>query len=482
MKKHKYFSIAITLNSLLNHAGRRSIWTDIKEALTGTEKDFTQISLRKAVFLLSIPMVMEMVMESAFAITDIYFVSRLGTDAIATVGITESMMSIIYAIAFGISMATTALISRRIGEKNPVEAAKEGLQALITGIIISIMIAVPGMVFARQLLVLMGANNQLVEYFGAYTIIMFGGNVVIMLLFICNALFRGAGDAAIAMRVLFIANGLNIILCPLLIYGIGPFPAMGIAGAAVATNIGRGTAVAYQLYILFFKPGRVSFTGIQLEIDWKKVFHLINLSLGAIGQNLIATTSWVFLVRILSGFGSNVVAGYTVALRIVVFTLLPSWGLANAASTLVGQNLGAKQPDRAEKTVWSVARINTIIMLLFGLVLALFPGWFIGFFTNEPAMDHYGIQALRIIASGSVFYGLGMVLVQAFNGSGDTRTPGRINLIAYWGIQIPLAWILARYTGLEQNGVFLAIVIAESAMTMISYFAFKKGKWKEQQV
>lgn len=482
MKRNRYITLALNFSNFFSRIGSRGFWTDIKEALAGTEKDFTQISLKKAVFLLSIPMVMEMIMESLFAITDIYFVSRLGNDAIATVGITESMMTIIYAIAFGLSMATTALISRRIGEKNPVEASKEGLQAILTGVVISVIIAVTGMVFSKQLLALMGANNQIIEQHSSYTTIMFGGNLVIMLLFICNALFRGAGDAAIAMRVLFIANGLNIILDPLLIYGIGPFPEMGIAGAAVATNIGRGVAVVYQLYILFFKPGRVSMIGLPIKFNWQKITHLLNLSWGAIGQNLIATTSWVFLVRILSGFGSEVVAGYTIALRIVIFTLLPSWGLSNAASTLVGQNLGAKQPDRAEKTVWAVAKINILVMLIIGLILVIFPGWFIRIFSDEPIMSGYGVDALRIIASGSVFYGLGMVLVQAFNGAGDTRTPGRINLIAYWGIQIPVAWLLSRLSTFDQNGVFYAIVIAEAGMTLISYFVFKKGRWKEQEV
>ncbi|WP_430814545.1 MATE family efflux transporter [Carboxylicivirga sp. RSCT41] len=466
----------------LNKNKLSNIWNDFKDALAGTSHDYTRIPLSRAVFLLAIPMVLEMIMESVFAVVDIYFVGKLGADAVATVGITESVLTVIYAIAFGLSMATTALVSRRIGEKNEQEASKEALQAIITGIAISLIIAIPGIVFAKDLLRLMGASAIIVDELSTYTSIMFGGNLVIMLLFINNAIFRGAGDAAIAMRVLWIANGLNMILDPILIFGIGPFPELGIAGAAVATNIGRGIAVAYQLYILWKGKGRIRLSGLKLAIESQRIKHLLKISLGGIAQSLIATSSWIFLVRIISNFGSEVVAGYTIGIRIILFSLLPSWGLSNAAATLVGQNLGAREPERAEKAVWGVARINLVFLGSLSILFIVFPEWFVRLFTDDLAVIHSGKQCLRIVAYGFGFYGIGMVMTQAFNGAGDTRTPTRINIIAFWMIEIPLAYVLALQIGWQEEGAFYAIIIAEAAMTLLAAYLFKKGRWKKEAV
>jgi len=474
--------ISINYNKDDKSVSIKSFWNAIKEAIAGSDRDFTQIPLNKAIFLLAIPMVLEMVMESVFAVVDIFFVSKLGAEAVATVGITESILTLIYAIAFGFAMGTTALVSRRIGEKRSKEASNEGLQAIITGVIVSLMIAVPGMVFAKDLLRLMGASDVIVNEHSGYPIIMFGGNIVIMLLFINNAIFRGAGDASIAMRVLWLANGLNIILDPLLIFGIGPFPEMGVQGAAVATNIGRGVAVVYQLYILFSGSSRISLKGLDLRIKWEKIMHLVNISLGGIGQMIIATTSWVFMVRVISHFGSDAIAGYTIAIRIAIFLIMPSWGLSNAAATLVGQNLGAEQYDRAQQSVWRVARINMIFLGVLSLFFILIPEVFIRLFTVEEALISIGADCLRIISYGFIFYGLGMVLVQAFNGSGDTKTPTKVNAIAFWLIEIPLAYFLALQTSLNEHGVFYAIIIAETSMTLLAWYFFSKGKWKLQKV
>ncbi|TRX72339.1 MATE family efflux transporter [Carboxylicivirga sp. M1479] len=460
----------------------QTIWNDFVAALKGKKHDYTNIRLGRAVFLLAIPMVLEMVMESVFAVVDIFFVGRLGANAVATVGITESVLTIVYAIAFGLSMATTALVSRRIGEKDEVTASKEGMQAIITGTVLALIIAIPGILFAKDLLRLMGASDIIVEELSAYTSIMFGGNLVIMLLFINNAIFRGAGDAAIAMRVLWIANGLNIVLDPLLIFGIGPFPELGIAGAAIATNIGRGIAVAYQLYVLWNGKSRIKMKNLPLKIDWQRIRHLVKISLGGIAQSLIATSSWIFLVRIISQFGSEVLAGYTIGIRIILFSLLPSWGLSNAAATLVGQNLGARKPKEAEKAVWLVARSNLLFLGGLSVVFIVFPAWFVQFFSNDLAVIDAGTSCLRIVAYGFGFYGIGMVMTQAFNGAGDTRTPTRINIIAFWLIEIPLAYLLAMQLGWQEQGAFYAIIFAEACMTLLALYLFKKGRWKKEIV
>jgi putative MATE family efflux protein len=460
----------------------RSFFRDVNEAISGTEQDFTEGKLSRAILLLSIPSVLEMVMESVFVIVDIYFVSKLGANAVATVGITESMVTVIYAIAIGLGMATTSMVSRRIGEKNPDAASVAAFQAILTGIIVSISIGLPGALLSKNLLGLMGASKPIVDTMSGYTRIMLGGNIVIMMLFIINAIFRSAGDAALAMKVLWIGNIINIILDPCLIFGLGPFPHMGVTGAAVATTIGRGTAVLVQFYLLFFGKKRIQLSIKHLHVDFRIMVKLLKLSLGSIGQNLIGTTSWIALVRILSVFGSEVVAGYTIAIRIVGFTILPSWGISNAASTLVGQNLGAKKPDRAERSVWVTGWINMILLSIIGLILFLFPQTFIRFFIDNENVIKSGVPGLRIISIGFIAYGLGMVLVNSFNGAGDTSTPLKINIFAFWFVEIPLAWFLALKAGLNEEGVYTAIVIAESLMTLIAWLVFRRGKWKYKEV
>ena len=455
---------------------------DVWEAVSGTEQDFTEGKLGRAIFLLSIPMVLEMVMESVFAVVDIYFVSRLGADAVATVGITESLVTIVYSLAVGLSMATTALVSRRIGEKNPDKAAKAAFQAITTGIIVSMFIAVPGVIFARDLLSLMGGTEQMINDYSGYTSIMLGANGIIMMLFIINAIFRSSGDAAISMRVLWMANIINIILDPILIFGWGPFPEMGVAGAATATTIGRGLAVIYQFYLLSTGKHRLRITRKDMVIKARTIAKIIRLSLGGIGQSLIATTSWIGLMKIVAEFGSEVVAGYTIGIRIIIFSLLPSWGISNAAATLVGQNLGAEKPDRAENSVWTTGKINAIFLGVMGVIFIFAPSFFIKLFIQDPAVVESGANCLRIMSYGFVMYGFGMVMIQSFNGAGDTLTPTKINFVSFWMIEIPLAWILAMKLGFEENGVYTAIVVAETFMTIVAIILFRRGKWKLKKV
>jgi putative MATE family efflux protein len=460
----------------------KSFFRDVAEAVSGTEQDFTEGKLSRAILLLSIPAVLEMVMESVFVIVDIYFVSKLGADAVATVGITESMVTIIYAISIGLGTATTSMVSRRIGEKNPEAASRAAFQAILTGLVVSVLIGIPGALFAERLLDMMGASKPIIENMSGYTRIMLGGNVVIMMLFIINAIFRSAGDAAVAMKVLWIGNIINIILDPCLIFGLGPFPEMGVTGAAVATAIGRGTAVLIQFYLLFFGKKRIQLSFKHLGVDFKIMLKLLKLSFGSIGQNLIGTTSWIALVRIISIFGSEVVAGYTIAIRIIGFVILPSWGISNAASTLVGQNLGAKKPDRAERAVWVTGYVNMILLGIIGFILVLFPEPFIRMFIGSENVIKSGVLCLRIVSIGFVAYGLGMVLVNSFNGAGDTSTPLKINIFAFWMVEIPLAWLLAIKAGFNEEGVFIAIVVAESLMTLIAWLVFRRGKWKLKEV
>ena len=460
----------------------RAFLRDVSEAIRGSDKDFTEVRLSKAIMLLSIPMVLEMVMESVFAVVDIYFVSKLGADAVATVGITESINTIVYAIGAGLGLATTSMIARRTGQKRPEEASKIAFQAILVATAVSIAIGIPGALFASDILRLMGASENIVQNLSGYTAIMLGGNIVIMLLFIINAVFRSSGDAAVAMKVLWIGNFINIILDPCLIFGWGPFPELGIKGAAIATTIGRGIAVIYQLIILFRGNKRIKLAVRHLVVDFKIMKKLVSISAGGIGQNLIATTSWIGLVRIISIFGSEVVAGYTIAIRIVLFVLLPSWGVSNASSTLVGQNLGAKKPERAEKAVWFTGRVNIVLLGIIGLVLIAFPDFFIRLFIDDPAVVSHGAKGLRIISYGFAAYGFGMVLVSSFNGAGDTTTPVRINFVAFWLIEIPLAYFLAINLKLEETGVFTAIVVAETIMTLLAWMLFRKGKWKLNEV
>lgn len=460
----------------------KDLWKDIKEAINGTERDFTETSVGKAIFILAIPMILEMIMESVFAVVDIFFVSKLGADAVATVGITESAMTIVYAIGMGLSVATTALVSRRIGEKKKKEAGEVAFQAILSGFFISLIIAIPGMLFAKEFLLLMGATESMAEKGYLFPAILFGSNIVVMLLFIINAVFRSSGDAAISMRVIWFANIINLILDPLLIFGIGPFPEMGLMGAAVATSIGRGLAVVYQFYLLFKGNYRIKLYVENLKIRISVMWKLLKVSGGGILQNLIATSSWILLVRIIAESGPEALAGYTIAIRIIIFLLLPAWGLSNAASTLVGQNLGAKQPERAEKSVWITGYVNMIFMGTMGVLLALFPDFFIRLFIADLPVVDFGSTALRIISFGFLFYALGMVLIQGFNGSGDTLTPTKINFFSFWLFEIPLAYLLAIVLNMGLTGASIAIVLAESMLTVIALFLFRRGKWKLREV
>jgi len=460
----------------------KQILRDIWDAIRGHEHDYTKISLGRAILYLAIPMVVEMMMESLFAVIDIFFVSKLGTSAITIVGITESMMTLVYAIGVGLSMATTGLVARRIGENRDRDASVASVQAIILGIVISFAFSIPGLLFTKEILQLMHIEPGVIENGASFTSIMFGGNVFIILLFINNAIFRSAGSPAIAMRVLVFANAINIFLDPCLIFGLGPFPEMGIKGAAVATNIGRGLAVCYQFYLLMNKSSRINISIGQLAIRVKVMWKLIYLSGGGIAQHLIATSSWIFLYRILAEYKSDVIAGYTIALRILIFFFLPAWGFSNAASTLVGQNLGAKNPKRAERSVWIITIITSIYMLLITVLFLVIPGFFISFFSTVPATYNISVISLQIIGLGMVMYGIEIVFAQAFNGAGDTYTPTILNLIGFWIIEIPLAYYLAKIVGMRENGVFYAIVISESILAFLSILFFLKGKWKNKIV
>jgi putative MATE family efflux protein len=460
----------------------KNIIKEVAIAIKGSEQDYTNVGIGRSIFLLAVPMVLEMMMESLFAVVDIFFVSKLGSDAVATVGLTESMMTIIYAIGFGLATGTTAIVSRRIGEKNSEGASRAASQAIVAGIIVAILMAIPGIFFSKDLLRLMGASESLIESNYMFTSIMISGNVVIVLLFVINAAFRSSGDAAIAMRILWYANIMNIILDPCLIFGLGPFPELGIKGAAVATTTGRGLAVLYQFYVLFAGKRGIKLQWKHLAIRLKTLIKLAKLSLGATIQNLIATTSWVVMIRTISVFGSDVVAGYTIAIRIVIFSLLPSWGISNAASTLVGQNLGADKPARAERAIWITSVVNMIVMGIGGLILILFPQLFISFFSKEPEIIANGAECLRMISYGFVFYGLGMVMVQSINGAGDTYTPTIINFICFWMIEIPLAYMLALHFNYRESGVYTAIAIAESMVAVVGFFVIRAGKWKLKKV
>jgi putative MATE family efflux protein len=415
-------------------------------------------------------------------VCDIFFVARIGIDAVATVGLTESLLTLLYAVAIGLAMATTALIARRIGEKKPEAAAVAAIQAIWLGIGIAALVGIPGWIYAPRLLEFMGASQSVIETGVPYTRILLGFNVVIILLYLNNAIFRGAGDPAIAMRALWIANGINLILDPCLIFGLGPFPELGVKGAAIATTIGRGTGVLFQLAMLYSGKGRISLRQAAFKLKLPVLFRLVRVSLGGIGQFLIATASWVVLMRLVAPFGSAALAGYTIAIRIVVFALLPSWGLANAAATLVGQNLGAGRPERAEKAVWLTGKYNMIFLGFVTILFVATAGLMVRIFTDDPETLPIAAESLRIMSYGYMFYAWGMVFTQAFNGAGDTRTPTWINLIAFWMIQIPLAWWLSSSTGFGPRGVFWSIAIAESILTLIAAWMFRRGGWKTQVV
>lgn len=460
-----------------------SLWGLFKQAVAGkVQHDFTKGSIGIAAFLLAVPMVLEMAMEAVFALVDIFYVSFLGFEAVSVVGLTEAVLTILYALAIGLSMGVTATVARRIGEKNPEKANEVAGQALWLGLIVAMLVAAIGFWFTPEILRFMGADDAVLALGSNYTTIMLCGSVTILYLFLINAIFRGAGDASVAMRTLWLANGINIFLDPILIFGWGPFPEMGVTGAAVATTIGRGVGVLYQLYHLRGHMGRITLSLASLKPKFDTIFSLVKISIGGILQFLVATASWVILVRIVATYGSAAVAGYTIAIRVVLFTLLPAWGLANAVATLVGQNLGAKQPERAEQSVWKVAKYNVGFMLCVSVILFAFAPFIVAAFTGQPDVAKYAINCLRYMSVGFGFYGLGIVVVQAFNGAGDTMTPTKINLLCFWVVQIPLAYGLATVLQWGPSGVFWAIVFAQSLMTIVGVWVFRRGRWKQQSV
>jgi putative MATE family efflux protein len=459
-----------------------SLWATVREAVRGSHQDYTEAPIGRAVILLSVPMVLEMLMESVFAVADIFFVGRLGADAVATVGITESLMTIIYAVAIGLSIGATAIVARRIGEKDRDRAARAAVQSIVLGVGVAIVIGVIGATFGAELLRAMGASDEVVRTGSGFARVMLGGSGTVLLLFLINAVFRGAGDAAIAMRVLWFANAINIVLGPCLIFGLGPFPELGVAGAAVGTTIGRGCGVVYQIVHLTRRGGRVEVYAHHLGLDLEVMKGILRVSGTAMFQNFIATASWMGLIRILTGFGSTAVAGNTIGIRIILFALLPSFGVSNAAATLVGQNLGAGKPERAEAAAWRAGLYNTICLSAVGLIFLLFAPALIGIFTNDAEVAAYGIRCLRIVAAGFLFYGYGMVLTQSFNGAGDTRTPTLIHLFCLWCWEIPLAWLLAYPLGFGPTGVFIAVSVAFSTLAVVSASLFRKGHWKLQRV
>ena len=461
----------------------KNIWQLFKQAIAGdTEIDYTQGSIARVTLLLAIPMILEMAMESVFAVVDIFFVAGLGTEAVATVGLTEAMITLLYAVAIGLSMGTTAMIARRIGEKNIAAASLAAGQAIWIGVFVSAFVGLIGIFYARNILMLMGAYEVVLETGETYTRLMFGGCFTIVFLFLVNAIFRGAGDAALAMRALTLANCINIVLDPCLIYGYGPFPELGLTGAALATNIGRGVGMLYGLYYLCSGRGRIHLHLQNLKIHFQVVISLLRISAGGVSQLLIATASWVFLMQIVSGFGSEAVAGYTIAVRVVMFSILPAWGLSNAAATLVGQNLGAGLPERAEATVWKIVKYNAIYMGFASVLMLLFIHPIVEFFTQEPVVVGYAVQCLRIFSAAFVAWGAGMAIIQAFNGAGDTMTPTWINLFCFWVVQVPLAYTLSLGLGLGPVGVFWSVFVADILTGIVGYLIFRRGKWKLRMV
>lgn len=461
-----------------------SFFSIMKESLRGSDRNFTEGSILAALIILAIPMILEMSMESLFAIVDTFFVAKLGAEPVAVVGFTESVLVLIYAVAIGLSIGATATVARRTGEKDMDGAARSATHIIYLGVIVSVVMGAVGVIFAPNILRLLGANTDVIELGTPFFRIMFGSNAVIVFLFLLNAIFRGAGDAAIALRVLIIANGLNIILDPMFIFGIGFFPELGVTGAAVATVIGRSFGVLYASWALFARSngGRIEVRRQHWKFDPKLLWELVRISATGILQFLISTASWTGLVVILASFGTVALAGYQIGLRVIVFVILPAVGLANAAATLVGQNLGANKPDRAERSVWTAAFLNAGLLALAGLFFIIFPGWVISIFTTEPDIAAFGTDCLRIVGYGYAFYGLGMVMESAFNGAGDTITPTWLNFLVFWLFEIPLAYFLAHYFKMGPQGVFWAITLAFSLLAVSAALLFRRGKWKKTVV
>ena len=483
---HGLFIQYYFMSQFLHSSGKISrIYSLIKQSLNGEEADYTQGSIRRAVILLAIPMMLEMIMESVFALVDLYFVGHLedSSHAIQTVGLTESVLTIIYSIAMGVSMAATAVVARRIGEKNPEAAAKAGIQAIIMAVAVNTVISILGVIFATDILLLMGASEETALHGTTFVRIMMGGSIVIMLLFLVNGIFRGAGNAAIAMKSLWLANIANIILCPVLINGFGPIPALGLNGAAIATTIGRGMGVLYQLYHLFNGKNTLKIYVSHFLPDWEQIRALVKIATPAVFQFIIASCSWIFLAQLVASTGGDEgSAGYQTALRLMMFFILPAWGLSNAASTLVGQNIGAKQLDRAERSVMKTIQYNVIFMAVVTLLFLTCSQYFVAFFTNDEAVQAVATRALRIVSLGYIFYGIGMVMMNTFNGAGDTWTPTWVNFCGFWLFQIPFAYLLAKVLDLGPDGVFIAIPVAETAITITGFILFKRGKWKHIKV
>lgn len=460
----------------------RTIWLSVVEAIRGTHQDFTEGPISRAVFLLAVPMILEMVMESLFAIVDVFWVTRLGSTAVATVGLTESMLTLVFSVALGVSLSTTAMVARRVGEKDTAGAVTAASQAILLGVAVAILAGVPGFWFSSKLLALMGASPELIASGHRYTSIVFGGNISIILLFLNNAIFRGAGDASVAMRVLWVANLINLVLDPCFIFGLGPFPALGVTGAAVATLIGRTSGVIYQFWILTHGRSRITMRLRDVRLVPSTILGLIRVSSTGVLQFAVAHTSWILLVRIISAFGSAAVAGYTIGIRIIIFAILPSWGLSGAAATMVGQNLGARKPQRAVRAVYLTAFYNLLLLGFVAFFFILFPVPIVAVFTSDPEVAQYAVSCLRIIAFGNLAYAIGMVMVQAFNGAGDTVTPTLINIIGFWCCEIPLAWALAFRAHMQVRGVFAAIPCAEALMTSMSISMFLLGRWKRRVI
>lgn len=465
-------------NNHIKESKVNSLWRELKDAIRGSEADYTEIKIGKAIFLLAVPMILELIMESTFAVVDIFFVGKLGPSAVATVGLTETYLFLLYSIGMGLSMAVTAIVARRIGEKEKEKAGISAVQSIFLAVIISLPFAIAGIFYSKELLALMGADEWILNQGYRYMQWMLGGNVVIMLLFIINAIFRGAGDATIAMRVLWIANGINIVLDPVLIFGWGPFPELGIEGAAIATNIGRGVGVLTQIWFLFKGVKHIKVLRSQLHLKWQVALQIIKTSLGGVGQMIIAMTSWIFIMRILAEFGSEIIAGTTIAMRIMMFTMMPAWGMSNAVATLVGQNLGAKKPERAERSVWVTGVWNMVFLIGVAVVYFLASESLIGIFTDDIEVIAVGGMWLKIVSYAYFVYGWWMVAIQAFNGAGDTITPTKINFVFFWLIEIPLSYFMAKTLDMGYSGVFWAIFIAETAVGLFTLWLFTKGKWK----
>jgi putative MATE family efflux protein len=470
------------MNVVAQQAPQPGLWSSVREAVRGSHQDFTKGSLNRAILLLAIPMVLEMVLESLFAVVDVFWVGRVSANAVATVGLTESLLLLVFAIGMGLSLSTTAMVARRTGEQDHEGAAVAAVQAIFIGLAFSVAIGLPCLYFAPDLLRLMGASPQIVSTGSGYARIALGGSGVVVLLFLNNAIFRGAGDAAIAMRLLWLSNIINLVLDPCLIFGWGPFPRLGVTGAALATFTGRGLGVLYQFYRLLRGTERIRVLRRQIRVNLEVLLRLFKVSLSGIFQFAIAQTSWIGLVRIVSFFGASAVAGYTIAIRIVIFVILPSWGLSNAAATLVGQNLGAKQPRRAEISVWRTGFYNMIFLGAVGIAFVLFAEPVVHIFSRDPDVVPLAVSCLRIVSCGNIGYAYAMVMLQAFNGAGDTVTPTIVNFFGFWMFEIPLAYWLAIHRGMHSNGVYWSIVIAEGSIAVASIILFKRGRWKQRKI